>query len=285
VKIPALLFILLITLMFPYTIFSEEQDGGETIEEIYHPVSPLRLFYHFGTNALHSLTFNYGANFIGAGLGTWAFIESGLDWKWRNFGYKHEAFANIAYSAVIYAGYVIPTATPVAFYITGLFIHDEKLQIAGLAMLQSLALANTAQVILKLTTGRSEPYLINQYHHERITASDDFSGKFNWFKNGFLDGWPSGHTLSAFASATALAQIYNDNLFIQIAAYSFASIIGLGVSFNVHWASDVLAGALIGYAVGAAVGRDFRQLLKPEAQHDKVLFSITAQPLGVLVRF
>jgi membrane-associated phospholipid phosphatase len=31
------------------------------------------------------------------------------------------------------------------------------------------------------------------------------------------------------------------------------------LSFNVHWLSDVVAGALIGYASGKVVGKSFRK--------------------------
>jgi membrane-associated phospholipid phosphatase len=159
----------------------------------------------------------------------------------------------------------------------------------ALALGQSMALANGVHAILKLSTGRSEPFIINQYHHKRVETSDDFSGDFNWFNMVLLDGWPSGHTLSAFATAATLAQMYSDNIWVKIAAYSYAAVVGIGVSLNVHWASDVLAGALMGYAIGTTVGRSFSQRLKPAAQNNKVSFTITvqptAQPLGILVRF
>ncbi|GHV51590.1 hypothetical protein AGMMS49579_07240 [Spirochaetia bacterium] len=213
------------------------------------------------------------------------FVESGVDWTWRNFAYKHETFANAAYSSVIYAGYVVPAATPVALYMAGIFRHDEKMQIAGLALGQSMILANAFHTILKLSTGRTEPYIINQYHHNRIDTSGDFSGEFDWFKMDIVDGWPSGHTLSAFATAATISEIYNDKTWVKIAAYSYAVLVGAGVSFNVHWASDVLAGALIGYAVGATVGRSFRQLLKPVEQHNGVSLSMTAYPLGISMRW
>jgi membrane-associated phospholipid phosphatase len=286
VKTPALpIFALLIFALYPVSVFSQEQNDEETMEEMYRPVPLSTIFHDIGGNALHSLVFNYGANFAAAGLGTWLFVESGLDWQWRNFAYDHEPLANGAYAAVIYAGWALPFATPVGFYLAGLFAHDEKLQIAGMALVQSMALANGFHAIFKLSTGRSEPYIISQYHHERINTSDDFSGDFDWFKMALLDGWPSGHTLSAFATAATIAQLYSDNLPLKIAVFSYAAIVGLGVSLNVHWASDVLAGALMGYAVGTTVGISFRQLLRPEAPREKISFSLTAQPLGILVRF
>ncbi|GMO52189.1 MAG: hypothetical protein Ta2G_10070 [Termitinemataceae bacterium] len=154
-----------------------------------------------------------------------------------------------------------------------------------MALIQSMALANATQVILKLSTGRSAPHLKNQDHHTRIDTDKDFSDEFDWFKLDVMDGWPSGHTLSAFATAATLAEIYNDKIWVKIAAYSYAFIMGAGVSLSVHWLSDVLAGALMGYAIGSTVGRSFSKLLKPQANEKTLSVSMTAQPLGVHIQF
>ncbi len=263
----------------------------ETVPEETHRSVPaetavplLTAFDNIGENALHTLAFNHGANFAFAGLGTWLFIESGVDWKWRNFAYDHETLANSAYSSVVYAGYAVPSATPVAFYLAGLFRHDEKLQITGLALVQSMAFAAAAQAILKSSTGRSEPYIIGQYHHTRLETQTDFSGEFDWFKTNILDGWPSGHTMSAFAVASTVAQMYHDNICIKIASFSYALLVGIGVSLSVHWASDVVAGALMGYAIGTTVGRSFSAQVR-KTPHKEVSLSVSAQTLGIMVRF
>jgi membrane-associated phospholipid phosphatase len=280
--------ILFIHLLYPFPAFAQEQAGLWSVERKpgKKDMVPLStLFFDIGKNTLGSLTINYGSNFAAAGLGTWLFIESGIDWKWRNFAYNQESLANAAYSSAMYAGYAVPIATPLVFYIAGLFERDEKLQITAMALVQSMALENGFHAILKLSTGRSDPYIINQYHHKRIDTSSDFSGEFDWFKMVLLDGWPSGHTLSAFTTAATISEIYKDNLPIKIAFYSYAVLVGIGVSLNVHWASDVLAGALIGYAVGTTVGRSFSKLVNPVVQDNKISFFITAEPLGFLVRF
>jgi len=38
---------------------------------------------------------------------------------------------------------------------------------------------------------------------------------------------------------------------------TYALYIGLGVSMTIHWFSDFLAGAIIGSAIGAVVGKSF----------------------------
>jgi hypothetical protein len=55
---------------------------------------PLSLvFYNIGENALHSFAYNYGANWIASGVGTWAFIETGIDWQWRNSAYDNDCLS------------------------------------------------------------------------------------------------------------------------------------------------------------------------------------------------
>ncbi|GMO52183.1 MAG: hypothetical protein Ta2G_10060 [Termitinemataceae bacterium] len=90
-------------LIFGNTVlFAEDADSEKEL-------LPLKYVFHeFGWNTLHSLTYNYGANFLGAGLGTWLFVESGIDWAWRNFDYNNESLANAAYNITVYSGFVIP---------------------------------------------------------------------------------------------------------------------------------------------------------------------------------
>jgi membrane-associated phospholipid phosphatase len=40
-----------------------------------------------------------------------------------------------------------------------------------------------------------------------------------------------------------------------MAVYTYATFIGFGVTLYAHWASELIAGALIGYAIGKAVAK------------------------------
>lgn len=75
--------------------------------------------------------------------------------------------------------------------------------------------------------------------------------------------WPSGHTATAFAAASALTSYYRrDESFHKIAlvTYTASALMGLAmINGNFHWASDVVAGFLIGHAIGWTVGADFRK--------------------------
>ncbi|GHT93039.1 hypothetical protein FACS1894140_5850 [Spirochaetia bacterium] len=246
-------------------------------------IVPLSMAFHnIGRNALHSFTYNYGLNFIGAGLGTWAFIEGGVDWKWNRLAYDNIWLVNSGRPA-LEGGIIVPAVTPIAFYVTGRYLKNERLQITGLALVQTHLLTLGIQSIFKMSTGRAKPGLVTRFDHTRSCRTDDFSDEFDWFNMDFVAGWPSGHTANAFAAAATIAEIYKDNLPLKIAVYSYAAFIGFGVSVTVHWASDVLAGALIGFAIGKTVGHNFSQYLGNQ-EKSKLSFYATHQSMGVIIQ-
>jgi membrane-associated phospholipid phosphatase len=274
--------LLVLFLFLPVGVFSQQRDtnaaGPSLFDGDFIPLSAV--FSGFGRNALDSIRYNYGLNFIGAALGTWGFIESGADWKWNRFAYNNSGLACAGYPA-LYAGAVVPAAAPILFYMIGRNTENKKLQLAGLAMTQSLMLTLGFTSAMKLVSGRATPGLINDFNHER-RSGPDFSGEFNWFSTNFFDGWPSGHTATAFSAAAALTEIY-DAVPVKISAYAYALLVGLSVSLNVHWASEVFAGALIGYAVGKTVGRSFSGALG-RRREEKLSFYMSPNAAGLILR-
>jgi membrane-associated phospholipid phosphatase len=68
------------------------------------------------------------------------------------------------------------------------------------------------------------------------------------------DSFPSGHTSNAFMIASVANDHYGKK--VGIPAYALASAVGFNrLRSNDHWASDVLAGAALGYIVGRTVVR------------------------------
>lgn len=250
------------------------------------PSAPVALLFHnMGWNLVGAVSYNYGSNVIGAGLGTWAFVEMGVDWKWRGIVYDNTWLSSYIGRPALYSGFVIPGLAPVMAYTIGHFTNDEKLQIAGLALTQSLVLTLAIQTPMKIVTGRAKPGIINDRfeYHTRNPSADDFSDEFDWFGGNFVNGWPSGHTANAFAAAATLSEIYKDNVWLKIGVYSYAAWVGFGVATDVHWASEVLAGALIGYAVGKTVGKSFRKLLEDDVSDNRVSFYFAQDSVGVVI--
>jgi membrane-associated phospholipid phosphatase len=248
---------------------------------------PLSLVFHdIGWNTLHSFSHNYGANWIASGIGTWAFIETGIDWKWRNIAYNNDwlSSAGIPFT---YVGWVVPFATPVILNLAGRIKKDNDLQIAGLALAQAALLTAVLPTPIKASLGRSKPGIITKSnnYHVKNPRQDDFSGEFDWFNLNFIDGWPSGHTAQAFAAAAVLTELYEDSLALKIVAYSYAVCMGLAVSVTTHWASESVAGALIGLAIGKTVGLSFSRLSSGTETVSPLGFYATPDSLGVILRF
>ena len=263
---------------------TDTENTADTEDTAAAPISLKLVFNNFGYNTLHSVTYNYGLNLIGAGLVTPFSIESGFDLYWRNIGYNHTPLSNAAL-VVLYTGFTIPAVTPLILYAAGRNKQNEKLQITALALTQTLFITLMLQSPMKMITGRTGPGIVNNLAHTRGLPEDDHSRIFNWFNLDFINGWPSGHTANAFSAAATIAELYKENLWLKIGVYSYAALTGLGVSLNVHWASEVFAGALIGYAVGKTVGKSFRQLLDNNTKTDSVSFYFTPNTAGVIIHW
>jgi membrane-associated phospholipid phosphatase len=252
---------------------------GQNRENALVPLSTV--FHDIGFNVLHSMTYNYGLNFIGAAAGTYILIETGLDWKYNRLAYNNLVLGYMGFPS-LFIGYVMPAVLPISFYLLGRNKRNEKLQITGLALVQSLAISAGYVTIMKGITGRISPGIVDVLDHNRSAQTNDYSGDFVWGfgRRGFIAGWPSGHTTIAMASAAVISEIYDDNIWLKAAAYSYAAFIGIGMSFCVHWSSEVFAGALIGYAVGKTVGKSFNRLLN-EKTEDTVSLYFTPVSAGV----
>ena len=272
-------------LVFSFQL-NAETTGSEPGFDETPKVSLLLVFHDFGWNMLRSITYNYGANFLGAGLGTWALIETGVDWKWRNAAYDNAWLANMGLP-LLFAGYFVPVITPIPLFLAGRYLSDQKLQITALALVQAFAITQAFHLPFKLITGRTIPGIISGVFFEpnntRDYRTDDFSGEFKWFKFDFYDGWPSGHTACAFSAAAVIAEIYKEKTLLKIGVYTYAALMGFSVAVNTHWASDSVAGALLGYAVGKAVGKSFSQLLEKNKSSDPVSVYVVPNSIGVII--
>jgi membrane-associated phospholipid phosphatase len=269
-------------------LFSETDETAE--DDSPPPVSssiPIpSVFYRIGPNFLHSFAYNYGLNFVAAGLGTWGLIETGIDWKWRNITYENDWLVKTGIP-LLAAGYLIPAITPLTLYITGRFTEDIKLQTTASALTQALILTLAVQTPLKMITGREPPGVISDIFFEPQTRSDrtdDFSREFHWFTLDANDGWPSGHTATAFSAAAVIAEIYHDKPLLKVGVYTYAALMGFSVATNVHWISEVFAGALIGYAIGKTVGKSYRRYLEKNTAADTVSLYFSHNTIGLIIR-
>jgi membrane-associated phospholipid phosphatase len=166
-----------------------------------------------------------------------------------NFGGTYEAFALAAFRAY------------------GLVSKNEKMKTTTLLATQAYITGTALTTVLKYITGRTRPSLYGLYED----AEPQFYGPFpknvnNLSVRDAYSSFPSGHTTVAFAAATVFALEYSNKPWVPIIAYSSATLIGLSrMTENKHWATDVFAGAAIGFLAGKNVVNNYHRYAKLKA--------------------
>jgi membrane-associated phospholipid phosphatase len=128
-------------------------------------------------------------------------------------------------------------------YATGELTKNNSLRKTALLSLESWLTSGFIVWVFKVVIGRARPST-----GESKNSFQMFSGK-----SGF-HSFPSGHSASAFAVATTIAD-ETDEIFVDILAYSLATSVALSrVHDNKHWLSDAFIGSAIGYFVAKKIG-------------------------------
>jgi membrane-associated phospholipid phosphatase len=121
---------------------------------------------------------------------------------------------------------------PAGMATTGLIKHDEGLLRNAGADLAALAISGGFTLILKYTINRDRPFVT---YPDIVKKSAAGSPSF-----------PSGHTSSAFATATSVSLAY-PKWYIVVPSFAWAGTVGYSrMHLGVHYPSDVFAGAVIG---------------------------------------
>lgn len=126
-------------------------------------------------------------------------------------------------------------------YLAGRLAGNQSLSRLSVRAGTAVVLASGITGVLKYSIGRTRPFHGGDSDHFR-----PFSGETSF---------PSGHTTLAFALATVIADETKDS-WSDVALYSAATLTGFArMNDDRHWASDVLAGALIGHLTARWVDR------------------------------
>ena len=98
--------------------------------------------------------------------------------------------------------------------------------------MKSIILAGVTTQILKIAIGKSRPPGPIEYNPFTISSRNN--------------AMPSGHTATAFALATSIADYYPKYKYLS---YTIATLVGISRLYkDMHWFTDVIAGAGVGYA-------------------------------------
>ena len=118
--------------------------------------------------------------------------------------------------------------------------HERFLATAAAAIASLLSILGFQ--LLKRLTGRKRPCELQPHCWATLLPPDQFS-------------FPSGHTMTAFACATAIAMFYPAT---AAALFFFAFSIAVSrIVLGMHFLSDVIAGALVGALIGWAACQPF----------------------------
>ncbi len=154
----------------------------------------------------------------------------------NSFPIKAGKFYGEIYPAAIVAG---------GFGLYGYFANNQPAKRIAFETVQTVLYAGAITTILKIVIGRARPF----------TDKGSYAFQPFTFFNDDYHSFPSGHATLAFSLSTVLAN-NTDSKLLKILVYLPALFtLGSRVYQNMHWTSDVIAGAAIGYFVGRWVSK------------------------------
>lgn len=206
-----------------------------------------------------------------AGAGIWTFAFALADEPLQQYTQSHRTLLADKIASVVQPlgrqEYMAPLAG--AAFVGGVLLKDNKLQKAGLVSMGSVLLSAGVTGTLK-----------NQFHRHRPSVTTEnhiFDGPEFRTDNTSL---PSSHTATAFALATSVATVYGDgHRFVPPLAYGVATLVGLSrINDNAHWATDVMAGAAVGYLSAKAANSLYEAANRKLSARTQRRLLITPQP-------
>ncbi|NUN99438.1 MAG: phosphatase PAP2 family protein [Saprospiraceae bacterium] len=172
---------------------------------------------------------------------------SGVDWWWARVSWQY-LFLQYAGIPSVFIGIILPVALPLYFYLNRK--NQPRYGLLAAVSFRAFLWAWGLSTLLKSFTNRvpREPF--------EDLGTTDFSQQFRFgFLQGnnlwesLIEGFPSGHTMTAFAMSYGILPFLTSRK-SKIWAIVYAVYIGLGVSVTVHWLSDAVTGGLTGYMIG-----------------------------------
>jgi membrane-associated phospholipid phosphatase len=160
------------------------------------------------------------------------------------------------------------------FYAIGTIFDKPRARMTARDAISTSLISYGLVEAIKFASGRDRP--------RRRTSPYEF----NPF--GGADAFPSGHATTAFGLATVISHHYHP-LWMKISAYGLAGLVGVSrIDHNAHFVSDVVAGALLGTAIGHSVVKFNQGADRKDAQTEWMVLPITGdhkKGMAVDIRF
>lgn len=182
---------------------------------------------------------------------TFVIVMSRFDWYYFT-KVKDIEFLKL-FGAATLLGMLVPIMIIITLAVASIVSKSKRVRILFYTIIQSAFLGWLVSSIYKAFTGRVQPprnYLVD--------TSMDWN--FGFWQHGIFWGWPSSHTTVAFAMSFALVYLYPKNKLVKVLAIIYAFYIGIGITLHIHWFSEFVAGAIIGFVVGRVVGKSFHNI-------------------------
>lgn len=140
------------------------------------------------------------------------------------------------------------------------------------AMIQGFVLTLATATTLKWVTGRGWPNAGGDPKARDRLEHPEYATRFYWFSWDKGYAWPSGHTATMMGAAAALGSVTEHRVWWGYVGYALTLGVASGMWLgDHHWASDIVSGGLLGFAIGQGVGKAFRPATSGSQQQSFVL--------------
>ncbi len=171
---------------------------------------------------------------IGSGL---SLIALGLDGKAKKECLEDHPLGRIRNLGNTLGDGFVEVGAGGGLFLAGQVLENRKLADVGIVTLESSLVDGVATEFLKYSVGRRRP-------------------------NGGGDrmSFPSGHTSVTAAFAASVSEMYAWKPGVAVPLYAAVALVGISrMNCNMHYLSDVLAGATLGTIVGSSVAKYYKE--------------------------
>lgn len=180
------------------------------------------------------------AGFLGITTG----LAAGVDPREGNYFRNTTAFNGFNSIFTSTATSLGMVAAPTALYAAGYFRKDSKMKNTALLAGEAVADVEIVTEAMKTAASRLRPSAVALHGNYSDTWTEGSIG------SNTHASFPSGHTIVAFSIATIVARRYPGHRWLPFVAYGLAGAVAFSrISSSAHFASDVFAGAALGYTI------------------------------------
>ena len=198
-----------------------------------------------------SFSYYYGVPHVVAIVLTVLLVSSGFDWWYFTFVKTFYGISYFFLPAIIIGG-ILPIVLPIIMITIGYIMSKVTVIKTGWMLAQAMIVSSFICTLYKMFAGRDMPSI----HTMIINTSDTFH--LGFFEGDLVWGWPASHATIAFAMAMVIVHMFPTNKRVHLFSMLYALYISLGVTFSVHWFSDVVAGAILGAVIGIVVSSKWK---------------------------